>query len=214
MKLEIGTKIPDHFKASWEGQYECFSHLEFACGIPQILTAITTLKENGKPNLCFHAWNCFQGDKEGYFAILAGISDTQHTYANIERTGDYCINFLSKEYYDRLLDTIKNGEQDDEFALGDFTVEPSSSISAPRIKESFLSLECRKENIFPLTAAGKSNLIVGRVLNIAVEEDYGKGIDRKYSEDGFMFNINSPKNMYTGEDDSTGVATLRVDRKL
>ena len=214
MKLEVGTKIPDHFKTSWEGQYECFSHLEFACGIPQLLTAITTLKENGKPNLCFHAWNCFQGDQEGYYAILAGITETQHTYTNIERTGEFCVNFLSMEYYDRLMKTIENGKEDDEFALGSFTVEPSSSISAPRIKESFLSIECRREKIIPLTATGKSNLIIGRVLSMAVEEEYAKGVDQKYSKDGFMFNIHSPKNMYTGEDDSTGVGTLRVDRRL
>jgi flavin reductase (DIM6/NTAB) family NADH-FMN oxidoreductase RutF len=213
MKLEIGTKRPDHFKESWEGEYEIFSHLEFACGIPQILTAITTLKENGKPNLCFHAWSCFQGDKEGYFAILAGMNKGQHTYANIERTGDFCVNFLSMQYYDRLMETIKNGKDVDEFALGGFTTEPSVTVSSPRIKESFLTLECSKENIYNLTSTGSSNLIIGRVQNIAVEEEYAKGIDRKYSEDGFMFNVHSPKNCFTGEDDSTGIATLQVSRR-
>ncbi len=213
MKLEIGTKVPNHFKESWEGQYEVFSHLEFACGIPQVLTAITTMKENGKPNVCFHAWSCFQGDREGYFALLAGMNRNQHTYANIERTGNFCVNFLSQEYYDRLMETIKNGKDDDEFALGDFTIEPSASISSPRIKESFLTLECSKEAIHSLTSTGSSELIIGRVLSIAVEEEYAKGIDRKYGEDGFMFNVNSPKNCFTGEDDSTGVATLQVNRR-
>jgi hypothetical protein len=30
MKLEIGTKIPNNFKECWEGEYDIFSHLEFA----------------------------------------------------------------------------------------------------------------------------------------------------------------------------------------
>jgi flavin reductase (DIM6/NTAB) family NADH-FMN oxidoreductase RutF len=103
------------------------------------------VKENGKPNVCFHAWSCFQGDKEGYFALIAGINKYQHTYANIERTGSFCVNFLSQQYYDRLIETIKNGKDDDEFELGNFTIEPSATISSPRIKESFLTLECTRE---------------------------------------------------------------------
>ena len=212
MKIEIGTKRPEYFKKTWEGQYEAFSHLEYVCGIPHILVAITTTKENGKPNLCFHAWNCFQGDGEGYFAYLVGISQGSHTYANIERTGEFCVNFLSKQYYDRLIATIKNGADDDEFALGDFTLEPASHVAAPRIKESFLTLECKKEHVLSLSSIGTSNLIIGRVVNVAVEDEYSKGMDKKYGEDGFMLNIHSPKNVSTGEGEETGVATLKIER--
>lgn len=58
MKIEIGDKLPAHFKECWPGQYEVFSHFEYACSIiPHALFAITTLKENGKPNINFHAWS-------------------------------------------------------------------------------------------------------------------------------------------------------------
>lgn len=214
MKIEIGTKKPDTFKEYWEGQYEVFSPYEFACGIPQILIAITTFKENGNPNINFHAWNCFQGDGEGFFAILAGISCNSHTLANIERTGEFCVNFLSKQYYDGLMSTIQGNEEEDEFVVGGFTTESASLIAAPRIKESFLTLECKKENIFSLSGTGMSNLVIGRVVNVAAEEDYMKGIDKKYSEDGFMLNVHSPINIFTGEGNVSGIATLKVERIL
>ncbi|NLD59445.1 MAG: flavin reductase family protein [Clostridiales bacterium] len=213
MKIEIGKERPSNFPEHWPGQYEVFSHLEYAAGIPHVLFAVTTRKENGKPNVGFHAWSCFQGDAGGFFAILAGICRHTHTYANIRRTGEFCVNFLSEAYYDRLRDTIeRNGDDEDEFAAGGFTVEPPTAISAPRIAESFLCLECRLKSISDISGAGISALVVGEVLNIAADEDCALGLDKKYAGEGFMFNIHSPKNLFTGEGERTGVATLEVRR--
>jgi len=51
MKIEIGEKRPENFVQYWEGQYDIFHHFEYACGIPSVLFAITTRKENGKSNV-------------------------------------------------------------------------------------------------------------------------------------------------------------------
>ena len=53
MKVEIGSRRPEAFKEYWPGQYELFSHFEYACGIPHVLFVITTVKENGKPMRVF-----------------------------------------------------------------------------------------------------------------------------------------------------------------
>lgn len=215
MKIEVGNQVPEEFKESWPGQYTVFSHYEFACGIPQILFAISTVKENGKPNLCFHSWSCFQGDEGGYFAILAGILQSSHTYQNIKRKGEFCVNFLSQKQFDQMMETIKNNEAElDEFEAGGFTVEDSTSISVPRIKESFLTLECKCKEIKDLSRAGISAMIIGRVANIAIEEDFANGIDKKYSEDGFMFNVHSPRNHFTNQEDPVGVASVKIERTL
>jgi len=50
MKIEIGEQRPPHLKEYWPGQYHFFSHLEYTAGIPQLLFAISTLKENGEGN--------------------------------------------------------------------------------------------------------------------------------------------------------------------
>lgn len=73
MKIEIGTTFPSHFKSSYPEEFELFSHFETTSGIPTVLFAVTTWKENGKPNVCFHAWSCFHGDKTAFFAVMGPV---------------------------------------------------------------------------------------------------------------------------------------------
>ena len=134
MKIEIGAKKPDNFTSYWDGQYDIFSHFEYACGIPHLLFAVTTVKENGKPNVCFNSWSCFSGDSDGFFAVMSGISKWGHTYKNIIRTGEFVINFLEKDYFDACVNTINDNSDDaDEFAAGGFTAELAKTVSCPRI---------------------------------------------------------------------------------
>ena len=47
MKIEIGKDFPRYFKPSYPEEFELFSHFEVSAGIPTVLFAITTWKENG-----------------------------------------------------------------------------------------------------------------------------------------------------------------------
>ena len=67
MKIEIGTAFPQYFKSAYPEEFDLFSHLETTSAIPSVLFAITTWKANGEPNVCFHAWSCFHGDKTAFF---------------------------------------------------------------------------------------------------------------------------------------------------
>ena len=214
-KIEMGTVKPENFTATWDGQYSFFSHLEYACGIPNPLFAITTLKENGKPNVCFHSWSTFCGDGQAFHAILGGLSQHGHTYKNITRTGEFVVNFLSKDHYDSLIATIhKNGEDQDEFEAGGFTAEKAETIGVPRIGEAFLCLECKLDQTLDLSQAGIISLVAGKVTHIAMQPEYALGIDKKYGEEGFMFNIHSPKNLVTGEGSASGIAVLDIVRRI
>lgn len=211
MKMELGEKRPIHFPEEWPGQYDIFSFMEFACGIPQLLFAITTTKANGKPNVCFHAWTSFTGDPSGYFAVVGNLFKEGHTYQNIARTGEFVINFFGKQHYDACLQTIThNQDADDEMAAGGFTSEASRTVAPPRIGEAFLCMECTLEKEVELSAGSRAPLLVGRVRHIAMEEAYAKGIDKKYGEDGFMLNIDSPLDWSTGKGAPTGLAVCKV----
>ena len=70
MKIEIGENRPEHFKESWPTQFDLFSHFEFATGIPKMLFAVATVKENGRPNICMCSWSTFAGNGNGYYAVL------------------------------------------------------------------------------------------------------------------------------------------------
>ena len=143
MKIRIGKERPVHFREEYPGQFEIVSHMECAAGVPQVLFAITTWKQNGKPNICFHSWACFHGDKTAFFAVLGNLFQHTHTYANIRRDKCFALNFLPLSRYDHLLDTIAhNGAETDEFAAGGFTLERAETIAAPVIAESFATMEC------------------------------------------------------------------------
>lgn len=213
MKIGMGPTLPDHFPEYWPGQYDVFSHYEFLCGIPQALFAITTLKENGLPNVCFHAWSSFAGSKGGYYAMLGGVSKGSHTYQNILRTGEFVVNFFGKDYFDPCLETIvHNGADDDEMAAAGFTAEAASTVSCPRIGEAFLSMECTLEREVPFDACPNLVLLTGLVRHIAMEEAFAQGMDEKYGENGFMFNIDSPKSIVTGEGRPGAVAVMKIIR--
>ena len=70
MKIEIRKDFPQHFKPAYPEEFDLFSHFEVTAGIPNVLFAVTTWKENGKPNVCFHSWSCFHGDKTAFFAVM------------------------------------------------------------------------------------------------------------------------------------------------
>lgn len=175
MKIEIGTTFPSHFKSSYPEEFELFSHFETTSGIPTVLFAVTTWKENGKPNVCFHAWSCFHGDKTAFFAVMGGLYQHTHTYANIQREACFGINFLPVSCYDRLINTIRGNEcEADEFQAGGFTVQDAKTIHAPMIQEAFINMECTLKDIQDLSGAGITAMVIGQVQHISVDEEYAQ----------------------------------------
>ncbi len=216
MDIEIGSQIPSHFKPEWPEQFELFSFLEFACGIPQLLFVVTTYKENELSNVCPQTWSSFVSGKDGcgYYAVLGGLMERTHTYRNILRERCFCINFLSSAYFDSMMRAIsQNEEETDEFAVCGFTKAECKTIHAPRICESFLTLECELCDIAD-TAGGALKLLIGKTTHVTIQEGFASGIDDKYGKNGFPLNIHSPINAATGVCDPVAIGELSVARKL
>lgn len=207
MKHEVSAAMPAHYKESWPGQLSVFTHFEFTAGVPQALCLITTLKENGKTNACFHAWQCFTGDN----AVIAGLSVNSHTYQNMLREKEFSVNFLSAKYYDACLRTIEaDSPCGDELTDAGLTIEKSRAIKAPRVKEAFLSMECSFTAAHPLND-GKTMLILGRIVHAAVEEGF-RSVENICSSEGFMYNVHEPMDPVIGESAPSAVATLKVEQ--
>ena len=170
MKIEIEKDFPQYFKPSYPEEFELFSHFEVSAGIPTVLFAITTWKENGKPNVCFHSWSCFHGDKTAFFAVMGNLYQHTHTYANIKREKCFCINFLPISYYDKLVDTIKHNDMEtDEFAVGHFTLSNAKTIHAPVIQEAFINMEQRYgKDGFMMLIPAPQNLVTGEPNQSAI----------------------------------------------
>ena len=213
MKIEIGKDFPQYFKPLYPEEFDLFSHFEVTAGIPTVLFAITTWKENGQPNVCFHSWSCFHGDKTAFFAVMGNLYQHTHTYANIQRDKCFCINFLSLSYYDKLVATIHhNNIEDDEFAVGNFTLSDAKSIHAPVIQEAFLNMECVLKDIQDLSGAGITSMVIGQVQHISVEEKYARGYEHRYNKDGFMMLVPAPQDLISGAPNQSAIATIRIEK--
>ena len=213
MKIEIGKEFPKYFKPLYPEEFNLFHHFETTAGIPSVLFAITTWKENGKPNICFHSWSCFHGDKTAFFAVMGGLYQHTHTFANIKRDKCFGINFLPVSFYDRLIETINNnGDDTDEFKAGGFTAEEAKTVDVPLIKEAFLSMECVLRDISDLSGAGITAMVTGEVQRITIDEEYTKGYEKRYGKDGFMLLAPGPQNVITGEPKKTVIANVNIER--
>ena len=203
MKIEIGKEFPGYFKSLYPEEFQLFSHFETTAAVPGALFAITTWKENGKPNVCLHSWSCFHGDKTAFFAVMG----------NLLRERCFCVNFLPISCYDRLTETIFHNEYDsDEFQTGDFTLEDARTIHAPVIREAFLTMECTLRDVQDLSGAGMAAMVIGKVEHMSVEEDYAQGYAKRYGEEGFMMLVPSPQNLVTGEPDLSAIGTAKIEK--
>lgn len=156
-KIEIGTEFPRHFQSLYPEEFSLFSHLETASSIPSVLFAITTWKENGRPNICFHAWSSFCGEPGSFHAVLGNLYQHTHTYANILRERCFGLSFLPLSAYAQLVETITHNEAEcDEFAAGGFTVQQARCIHAPLIAEAFLSMECTLKQTIDLSGTAEA----------------------------------------------------------
>ena len=212
MKIEIGKEFPGYFKSLYPEEFQLFSHFETTAAVPGPLFAITTWKENGKPNVCFHAWSCFHGDKTAFFAVMGNLYQHTHTYANIQRERCFCINFLPMSYYGKLVETIhQNEDETDEFAAGGFTLSQARTVHAPVIEEAFLSMECTLKEIQDLSGAGITAMVVGQVRHMSVEETYAQGYLPRYGKDGYMMLVPAPQNLVSGEPGQSAIAAVKIE---
>jgi len=216
MNYEHNNTKPDYFKEDWEGKWKVFSWLEFVCAIPHVLYMVTTIKENGLPNAAFQSWSSFTGEGDSFFVIMSGLMKHTHTYKNIKRDQEFCVNFITEQYLKNCWRSVEEHDyNNDEIAAAGFTTEASRSIKAPGIKESFLRLECTYEWEKELVQNSHNITICGKAAHVSVDEVFAKAMtDKKYGEESFMFNLHAPMNPFTGEFSNSGVGIMKYLREM
>lgn len=200
MKHEIGIDQPNYISEDWPGKNEVFSWLEYIVTVPNPIFLVTTYKENGKPNANLHSWGFPVGDRDNFSFLLALLKET-HTFANILRTGEFCVNYPSFRDCAACFETIaKNGLEDDEIRDSGFTLESARLVSAPRIAECFFNLECRLEWNRPIREASRWQTLLARVVHVAVDEKVMvPEPEERARRMGLMYNMRSNVHALTGE---------------
>ena len=143
-------------KVTWKGS-------TLLAPVPAALVSCGTIQE---PNMLTIAWTgilCSQPPK-----TYISIRPERHSYGIIKTSKEFVINLTTQEL---LAATdfcgVKSGRDTDKFSVCKLTAEISQEVSAPRISQSPLSLECRVTQIIPL---GSHDMFMADILAVAVDE--------------------------------------------
>lgn len=100
--------------------------------------------------------------------VYVSLRPSRYSHEIISRTKEFVIN-IPTETLARAVDLcgVKSGRKTDKFKLTGLTAAPCEKISAPQIKESPVSLECRVKEIMPL---GTHDLFLAEVLAVDIDE--------------------------------------------
>lgn len=146
--------------------------------VPRPIAFVSTVDADGAPNLA--PFSFFTGAVPApptvVFAPLRRFSDGQEkdTIRNIRATGEFVVNVVTEGLVERANDTAVEFAPDvDEFAETGLSTAPCEVVSAPRVAESPVSMECRLTQIVDLGAeeAGGGALVIGEVVRFHVRDD-------------------------------------------
>lgn len=214
MKHEFSLDQPCEIREKWPGQLEIFSWMDLAVTVPNIITLITTRKENGRPNACLTAWNLLAGSEGGYSSLFI-TSEHNHTFENVMRDEEWCVCIPPVKYEEQCFRTIEcNEEEADEITDAGLTVERARFVRAPRVAECPITLECRLDWHRQISAEDTFNhLMVGRVVHLAIDDAILDSDPRCRLEAAqWMYSVHSPLNPLTGRQGPSALATLVLNR--
>lgn len=151
---------------------------------PRPIALASTIDKNGNVNLSpFSFFNVFSANPP--ILIFSPTrrgrdNTTKHTYENAKEINEVVINIVNYAIVEQMsLSSTEYGKGVNEFAKAGLTPIPSEKIKPPRVAEAPVSFECIVDNIIELgKEGGAGNLIISRVVNIHINNDYN-GIDGK-----------------------------------
>lgn len=137
--------------------------------LPAVLVSCGTPE---KPNVLTVAWTGIVNTRPPMTYI--SLRPTRYSYGIIRESGEFVINLTtSKTVRETDFCGVKSGRDTDKPGKCGFHIEPASSVSAPIICESPLSLECRVAEIKPL---GSHDMFLAEIVAVNVD---GRYIDSK-----------------------------------
>lgn len=131
--------------------------------VPAVFVSCGTVD---KPNVLTVAWTGIVCSDPTMTYI--SVRPKRYSYNIIKESGEFVINLASRSMC-RALDTcgVLTGAKVDKFKKCSLTAQKASVVSAPLIKESPLSLECKVDRIIEL---GTHDMFLARVEAVDVDE--------------------------------------------
>jgi len=148
---------------------------------PRPIAFVSTLDENGIENLApYSFFNAFSSNPPiVVFSSNRRLTDnsTKDTLHNVCVSGECVVNVVPYSIVRQMsLASVEFPSSVSEFAKTGLTPEPSETVSAPRVMESPVNMECKVKEIIPLgEKGGAGHLIICEVKLIAISESVLNG---------------------------------------
>ena len=94
------------------------------------------------------------------------------TLNNIERSGEFVINIVSEEFVEQMnMTSAEFGPEVDEFQVSGLTPVPGDLVKAPRVQESYVSMECTLFRIFEISdKPSGGSIVTGEIVRLHVDD--------------------------------------------
>ena len=145
--------------------------------VPRPIAWVSTVSREGRRNLAPFSFFTVASRNPPTLCISIGPrSDdeqpTKDTLDNIRETEELVINAVSLPLANAMHESSRTHPPEvDEFKAAGLTPAPCEAVSAPRIEEAFVSMECRLDRVLPI---GGDHLVLGRMVRFHVCDDLYK----------------------------------------
>jgi len=140
--------------------------------VPRPIAWISTISKNGIYNLA--PFSYFAGISSDPPLLMVSVGSKEEgikkdTWQNIEETGCFVVNIVTKELLEKMNISALPYEKDvDEFEKSGLTPASADIVKAPMVAESPINVECEKYQIIEI---GNMGIIFGKVLKLHIKDD-------------------------------------------
>ena len=143
---------------------------------PRPIAFVSSIGANGVYNLA--PFSFFTGISAnppviGFSPMVNRQQNVRDSRVNIEATHDFVVNIVSESLVEKMNETAVDVPPDvDEFELAGLTPVASEVVSAPRVGEARISMECRLVQVVDISREVLGGaFVIGRVVHFHVDDE-------------------------------------------
>ena len=160
------------YSVPWQTMYK----LMIGSIVPRPIGWISTLNENGVPNLApFSFFNAICANPPHVLfcpMIRSTDENPKDTLRNVRATGEFVVNIVTEELAKAMNQTSAELPPEvDEFAVAHLIAEPSVVVRPPRVAASPVHYECKVAQIVEIgDQPGAGSVVIGQVVHLHIDE--------------------------------------------
>lgn len=143
--------------------------------VPRPIAWISSVGKSGIPNLAPFSYFNVISHNPIMFIIAIGLGSKigkdgdKDTLANMKETGDFVINMVSASLAEQMqISSAIYPKDESEFEKSGLTPVKSELVTAPRVEEALISMECKLDRVMQI---GDFNQVIGELVCYHIKEE-------------------------------------------